>query len=262
MSIKVTHIPVSAYSSLYQHVESITNYEFLDGQVVRFYPEGRIELLFQFESSFLHRSSSDTSWILRPDGFVGGLHDRSYHVKPLNRNTRCLGVKFKPDTARHYIPLALHLLTNRVMSISDLWDEGSSSILMRNVKNASDTDAILTSIERFLSAQYHALTPNEIEHSCLEILKQPGGQTIRKLAGQSDFSISHFRKKFNEQIGLAPKIYSKIIRVNLAMEHLQRGSYSSLTSLALSLGYYDQAHFIREFKSVTDLTPSQFLHTF
>ena len=259
MAVELSRIPVSQSSRIYNYVESITLYHFEGTDTIRFYPEGRFELLFQFGSKFLHRSRRDDSWILRPSAFIGGLHDRAYHVKPLARKAQCLGLKFKPDAAKHFIPTSLHHLINRVISLSDLWGDASCELLNAILKS-KDIKKAVHLIEHILLTHFDATNHSPIQASCLQIIHRPGTFCIHNLAKFASLSESHFRKRFNEEIGLSPKHFAKIIRVNQAIERLQNRTFSSLTTLAFDLGYYDQAHFIREFKSVTELTPGQFLH--
>ncbi|WP_370277516.1 helix-turn-helix domain-containing protein, partial [Pontibacterium sp.] len=65
---------------------------------------------------------------------------------------------------------------------------------------------------------------------------------------------------FKQWVGISPKHYSRLLRVNLARSALRKAEGNiSLTDAALNAGYFDQAHFNREFKQVVGLTPGQYL---
>lgn len=66
-------------------------------------------------------------------------------------------------------------------------------------------------------------------------------------------------RRFEQQIGVTPKIYASIFRFNSAIQRIENGQFRSLTSLAHDLGYADQSHFIRWFKHFTGETPLKFL---
>ena len=66
-------------------------------------------------------------------------------------------------------------------------------------------------------------------------------------------------RKFNRVIGLPPSHFLKIRRFNKALHTIYACKYDTLTEVALDSGYYDQSHFIREFKQLTRYTPSEFL---
>ncbi|MEM8893850.1 MAG: helix-turn-helix domain-containing protein, partial [Bacteroidota bacterium] len=61
-------------------------------------------------------------------------------------------------------------------------------------------------------------------------------------------------------VGLSPKYLSRVIRLQSVLQQLHNRSYRDLTSRAFEEGYYDQAHFIRDFKSMTGHTPKDYYH--
>lgn len=86
--------------------------------------------------------------------------------------------------------------------------------------------------------------------------RSSGTVTVQGLAQHIQWSTRHLEARFRRQIGLSPKRMARVIRVNRAIRQLTRGS--SPASSALTCGYYDQAHLIREFKALTGTTPGRF----
>ena len=71
-------------------------------------------------------------------------------------------------------------------------------------------------------------------------------------------SIKTFERKFIEQVGASPKIFSRIVRFNKAITLKMKEYKKSWTSIALDCGYFDQMHFIKDFKLFTGDTPAAF----
>ena len=257
MSLEITYQDPPKCSNLGLHIESYTSYYFSGIDTVRFFPEGRFELIFQMDAHFLHRSHLDSTWLKRPYAFVGGLHDRAYHVKPLSNNTTCIGIKFKPDSAKYFIPRKLNTLKNRVVSISDIWNKEGRTLLDK-IKVAPDHRLCFYLLDQFLARQFKKGDFRSLEDSCSDLQNEKSNLSVRDIARKASLSTAQFRKIFRENIGISPSEYRKIIRVSLARNKLKRQQFQSLTDLAINLGYFDQAHFIREFKSITGLTPSKY----
>ena len=77
-----------------------------------------------------------------------------------------------------------------------------------------------------------------------------------RLAAETGFSVRYIQKLFLNYVGISPNSFYSVQRFNKSLE-LVRSAEMSLTNIAYECGYYDQAHFIREFRSYTGLTPGQ-----
>ena len=66
-------------------------------------------------------------------------------------------------------------------------------------------------------------------------------------------------KIFKEHVGVTPKVFLKIIRFQKALQEIETHKTVNWTSIAFESGYYDQAHFINDFKEFSGFTPNQYL---
>jgi AraC-like DNA-binding protein len=82
-------------------------------------------------------------------------------------------------------------------------------------------------------------------------------ETVEQLSAQFNLSQRQFERKFTEYAGFTPKVYSRIIRFQSALSHYG-SDYKSLTDIAYECGYYDQSHFIHEFKEFSGYHPGQY----
>ena len=90
------------------------------------------------------------------------------------------------------------------------------------------------------------------------IRKTKGNIEIEELASKACLSRKQFERIFSEYIGISPKQYLRVIRLQASVYLKSKNEEMSLTELAYENGYFDQSHFINDFKSMTGLTPKQF----
>lgn len=89
------------------------------------------------------------------------------------------------------------------------------------------------------------------------IIHKRGMATVKELADQSYLSVRQFERKFKQFSGFSPKLYTRIIRFQAAMDAYGKPK-RSLTEIAYEAGYYDQSHFIHEFKQFSGYHPKVF----
>jgi len=92
---------------------------------------------------------------------------------------------------------------------------------------------------------------------CMTSMHRSGGAvTVRELAAETGYSERYLRMKFEHTLGFSPKLYNRIVRFQRALENVVR-SANPLSDVAADGGYFDQAHFMKDFKSFSQMTPSQ-----
>ncbi len=94
-------------------------------------------------------------------------------------------------------------------------------------------------------------------HSIHEILSSKGLVDIDTLAADQGLSRRQFERRFKELAGLAPKLYSRVVRFQAATEQKVLGT-KDLTQIAYSCGYYDQSHFINDFREFSGYSPKEY----
>ena len=87
------------------------------------------------------------------------------------------------------------------------------------------------------------------------IREENGCMNIASLAQEMGYNQKYMDRVFHGETGMTMKKYATIIRLQAAIHYLQEGKWDEVYE---KLGYYDQSHFIKEFKKYTSLTPSQF----
>ena len=242
------------------YIDCFSIYEFSDDAPVKLDPNGKFELIFQLEHSFSHNTLKTNGWEERPFQFVGGPHTQSYWIKPNQKKSNLLSVEFKSAGAKFFIPDNLNAYKNRSIDLRDAFDKYISleSIVKEKVTINQNT---LEKVELYLQKLFAPQKQSVVDLAMQLIDSSKGTIPIQKIARQINLSVAQFRKRFNEEVGMSPKEYSKILRFNLALQAMHNHPGKKLSELTYELGYFDQAHFIRDFQSITGNTPKQHLKT-
>ena len=91
------------------------------------------------------------------------------------------------------------------------------------------------------------------------LLQHHGLYPITKLASACNITLQTFEVQFEEQVGINPKYFSRLLRFGLAVNTKLYNPTNSWTDVAHSCGYFDQMHLIKEFKEFTELSPKNFM---
>ena len=135
-----------------------------------------------------------------------------------------------------------------------------SQDIEQSILNANNTLERISLIEDFLIKQ---LTDKKnVDHilkSTLETILTANGQlSVGELSKQTNVNPRQLERKFASGVGLSPKQLLKIIRLQASLKLMLNNNYESLTVIAHENDYYDQAHFIKDFKEFTGVTPKEF----
>ena len=131
------------------------------------------------------------------------------------------------------------------------------------LEDAPTWDARFDLLDREIGSRISMATRPSSEVLCTwkRIIDSDGLVTIRSLVEETGWSQKHLISQFREHIGLAPKMFARVIRFGRAVDRLRQRSHASLTDLALDCGYYDQSHFDRDFRAFAGVTPTELLST-
>jgi methylphosphotriester-DNA--protein-cysteine methyltransferase len=131
----------------------------------------------------------------------------------------------------------------------------------QKIIHAPDTASRINIIEEFLLDKLKTqATIDTIVKSTIDILlSTKGSKSINTILKDNLSKRRQLERKFLKQVGMSPKQLSKVIRLQTALKLLLNQQSERLTDIAYESEYYDQAHFIKDFKDITGTTPNQFL---
>lgn len=105
----------------------------------------------------------------------------------------------------------------------------------------------------------HSNRADALTRYALNLMQQSGGSvTLKELQHTIRLSERSFQRKFSQDVGISPKLFSKVCRFQTSLAQLKNNSYSKLSDIAYDNGYADQSHFIRSFKEFAGYAPYEF----
>ncbi|MBA3351637.1 MAG: helix-turn-helix transcriptional regulator [Blastocatellia bacterium] len=121
--------------------------------------------------------------------------------------------------------------------------------------NLERVEIVSQFLETKLGASTRELPP--LYRAIDSVIRADGGVKVSALARDHDLSTRQFERKFKEFAGLSPKLYSRVVRFQAATQH-KLGGFRDLTEIAYACGYYDQSHFINDFRQFSGYTPKEY----
>lgn len=237
-------------------IESFDYYDCsnLPNTVQHILPLGVFHIGFHLNDVVKHNTSFSDGWKKRPTHFLAGPYQKAYLLKA-TKASRLFLIRFKAGMFHYFTDIPCHKLQNQIFLLDDIWGADSHTLFSHLYHEPNNLKRVKL-VESFLLKRQRKTT-NELVLECINYIKSNNGVcSLENISKQSSYSPSYLRKKFHEKLGLSPKQFQRIIRVNALVDYYQKTKKVSLTDLSYRFSYYDQSHFIKEFKDITGKTPS------
>ncbi len=223
----------------------------------RYIPDGQFEIILDLGDNFAQQNN-DGSWVKAPSLFLAGGYTEHFFVKS-GQSIYRLGAVIKRGMVQHVIREDLMHLKGRNTDLEDIWGDSIKSF-GDHLRSLHSPMRIFKALETFL---YNTIkfdtNDSTFEWVINEMVRYNGNSSVRSLAQKAHMSERQFRRKFREKIGLSPKQYMKIIRVASATQNIIKCKHQKLSDIAYEVGFADQSHLIREFKSIAGINPKAFI---
>lgn len=232
------------------------NWENISEQYI--YPEGNSELMFHYGTEFNANFIGQNPVKQTKDLFCSQKIS-TVIVKPLGP-IGVLAVTFTPYGASVFFNLPFNELINTNISISDIMGDKITWLKNAIIEAESNQKRILI-IEEFFKKSIIEKNLFEIEALRLGfagLKKYIPVFSVDDFANASCMSFRQLDRVFKKRIGLSPKQYLKIARLNFAIAFMKTPSKNKLTNIAIDSGYYDQSHFTNDFQSIVGISPKKF----
>jgi len=192
-----------------------------------------------------------------PKAIVSGIHLELNEVL-LKPDTSYFGFKPYSDRGFKLGGIRMPELVNGSVDLLEVFP-GAERMLL-NIANSTGLDAQIQSFDAY--AKTHMIQseyqPSFVDFFTYLLCVSRGTVDLNEMQNMTGYSKRYCRERFKEDHGISPKQYSNIMRFQRTIKQLMRGPKGSLTLLAAENGYYDQAHFIHDFKQYVKMAPSRF----
>jgi AraC-like DNA-binding protein len=223
----------------------------------RHYPTGELDLIVQLDAPFRVIEGETTSTC--PPSSVSGHIVAPLVIETPSVRSRVLGVRLRPAGAFSLFGVPLHELTGATVDLQDLVGSESRRLAERLDEASSDEERLLL-LGRWVAGRLAERpgTDPRVDHAVSEIERAGGKVPIGTILRRIDASPRRFTSVFEEQVGVKPKLFSRIVRFRGLAAALQAGA-GSFSRLALEHGYYDQSHMNADFREFAGMSPGRFL---
>lgn len=230
----------------------------LDAPKQRIVPDGCIEMCFILGDD-VRRFTSEMDYIIQPRSMVIGQITKPYFIQPVGY-VNTFAIRFYPYGFANFISKPISDLADRETPLSELFDPGEAKELEDRIINASTTEARIEAVESFLLNKLNETVVLEtiVSRTVDAIAKTGGKVSISELLQEHPSQRRNLERKFAKEVGISPKHLGRIIRLQAALQLMLYKKGERLTQIAYEGNYYDQAHFIKDFKDFTGINPKDY----
>ena len=219
-------------------------------------PTGEPAIVINFGAPFRACDPHNPArWSWQADVSVMGPHARPILAEtPAAREI--MVATLTPAAAHRVLGVPMVELVDRRLPLEALLGSAAKRLFER-VHEAASWEARFAALDGFFAERLlHARQPaRDVQRLWLAARRAAGPGAIGALAAEAGVSHKHLIGLFREQIGLAPRLVSRLARFNRALRRLNRVGGAGWATAAQDCGYFDQAHLIRDFHDFAGATP-------
>ena len=232
----------------------------------RIVPSGTIELVIDLTSDEFR--IYDPLGLDAPARFSGAIVSGAYSrcfVIDTRQHASIIGVHFKPGGAFPFLGVSAAELADSHVDLRALWGRSADELRERLCLASAPGDRFRI-LERALTA--HLFRPL-VYHPKVALALRAFGRaemgrgeiepSVGEIARCAGLSHRRFVEVFTTAVGMTPKLFSRVRRFQRAVALLRRAAHPSWPQLALACGYFDQSHFIRDFRVFSGLSPTDYV---
>lgn len=209
-------------------------------------PDGCIDILFRMDKKTRELQI-----------LVIGMMDTPSQVYLEYDRIQTFGIRFYPGVLYPFFKYALNEFTNKIILLDDVIEDIRIKLGEELISALTIYEMIAAANKYFSTLLNNSLQNNTLNNALFLIYKSKGNITVNDISKREVISERQIRRIFNNWIGINPKTFCKIVRFQNILKTTMLVQELNWTNLALESGYYDQTHFINEFKEFCSITPEK-----
>jgi AraC-like DNA-binding protein len=256
-TIRIPIFPLSQFVKYIWVYESSTNKNITTNEIQTFAVEGCPIIIFHYKKP-LKCKTGNNSWASHPQQCVIG-QIKNFGEIMESGNEGMVAVVFYPYGLSPFIKVPLIEFTGLIVDLELVFGKAIKEI-QEKICEANSNEKKILLVEHFLLNQIKT-KENQYNYDirfAVSQMQMKNKISILKLASEVNMSKRNFERKFLENVGLTPVFFNRIVRFQKAIKLINQQNKLSFTELAYSAGYYDQSHFIRDFKQFYGQPPKEF----
>jgi AraC-like DNA-binding protein len=222
-------------------------------------PAGKAHLLFNLGAApTLFSRAANGADRRFPTCWISG-QQNSYFETGSHGDTVLLGAQFHSHGAYRLLRIGQHELADQVIELEALLGDRVLALRQRLLDTPSP-QVCFALLEQWLVERldHGTRVHPAVLATSLAVGKNPGRVQMAELSRNIGLSQEHLIRRFREQVGLTPKAYANILRFEHALS-LARARTTSWSQIALTTGYYDQSHLVRDFQRFAGRAPASLM---
>ena len=207
-------------------------------------PDGCSDIIFYLNDSKKLGTLKET--------FLTGVMENAQLIPHL-KGMEFFGIRFKPGILSYFLEADMSKLVNDMIELSRINHNIFSKL---KINPYAEDKNVISGIEPQLKALFEKIN---IENDTIKAIKKIIANPhilIEDVAEKHGFSLKNLQRIFQKRIGLTPKKFARIMRFQKAHRKISKDGLKNLIVIALSSGYFDQAHFNREYQKLVGCNPS------
>ena len=257
------HIPVSPLDLFIENIVYIRDEGDVAHNIERLLPDGNVVLIIDLTSEPKYIYDDET---LQPvqachKAWFSGIHSKGLLI-PAGQNADQMVITFKKGKSFPFLQMPLTEVAG-IVADTDLVMKNISRLreaLLHYAPMGGPEEKLACAEQFFLREYLGKLEENPcVDYAVSRIVAAPDSLTMEEIAHNVGYSQKHFIHLFKHHVGVAPKSYLRIMRFQKTLTEIVAAKEIDWRMLALDCGYYDQAHFIGDFKKFSGYTPEEYL---
>lgn len=221
-------------------------------------PNGLGGIVFNFGEP-IHALTEPGKYQWLPFSFVAGQFTKNYSLR-ISGKLGMIGIAFWPAGLSNLLGLPTTALKDLRIDLNLVLGQEATR-LEQQILESKTNNLRIAVLETFLLNKLYNISHkvDVIDKALTAIIQHKGILSINQLSADYCLSSRQFRRRFIEKVGISPKLFSRIKRFNY-ISNLSSSSYASWMDMVQEGGYYDQAHFIRDFCDFSGKNPTEYIN--
>lgn len=217
-------------------------------------PDGFTEIIFHYGDPYLIRLKK--SWEEQTKSLFAGQISGYFYLQNTGISG-VIGIKLKPTALTHLYRISMDSFTDKVVDLSEI-PEISAALEKKKLGLNNNHDEMASALNLYFQSIAHRYDHGPADEAIEMIFEAKGMLSVNDITSTLYISERQLERIFKKYIGLSPKFYCRIIRFNYIFQCMKNKTIT-WADVVHQAGFYDQSHFIRNFKAFTGEEPSSYL---